>query len=302
MTRTALILGPSGKIGTHMADALWNAGWRIRPFVRGTDMVAAAKGCDLIVNGLNPPNYHDWARIIPRTTAQVIAAAQSSGATVLIPGNVYNLGTEPGPWTTGTPHRPTTRKGRIRAEMEAAYRASGVRTIVLRAGNFIDPNRNADVLSLFVLRSVASGRVVHGGDPDARLAWAYLPDWARAATGLVEMADRLPRFADIPFAGHTASVRDIANAVAQVTGRATRLSAFPWWMMRLASPVWELARELLEMRYLWTMAHSLDPAPLAALLPDLASTPLVKAIAASLPPEVHPDQPVRAGRLHVAAE
>ena len=38
--------------------------------------------------------------------------------------------------------------------------------------------------------------------------------------------------------------------------------------MRLAAPVWEMARELLEMRYLHNLPHSLDPAPLAAILPD----------------------------------
>ena len=126
MTGTVLILGPSGKIGSHAARAFDAAGWEVRRYRRGTDMTSAAQGVDVIVNGLNPPNYHDWARQIPAITAQVIAAARASGATVIVPGNVYVYGTAPGPWSETTAYAATTRKGRIRTEMERAYRDSGL--------------------------------------------------------------------------------------------------------------------------------------------------------------------------------
>ena len=74
MTQTALILGARGKIGRHFTTAFRAAGWQTRAFVRGTDMTQAARGCDVIVNGLNPPNYHDWARQLPAITAEVINA------------------------------------------------------------------------------------------------------------------------------------------------------------------------------------------------------------------------------------
>ena len=76
MTGTVLILGASGKIGQHAATAFSNAGWAVRKFNRKTDnMSKSAMGADVIVNGLNPPNYHNWAEIIPAITKQVIAAA-----------------------------------------------------------------------------------------------------------------------------------------------------------------------------------------------------------------------------------
>src|SRR5690554_4114169 len=130
MTGTVLVLGANGKIGHHAALAFQAAGWQVRRYARGSDMTAAAMGADVIVNGLNPPNYHNWARLIPQITAQVIAAARASGATVILPGNVYNFGAIGGVWSEDTPHRPVSRKGHIREEMEAAYRASGVQVIV----------------------------------------------------------------------------------------------------------------------------------------------------------------------------
>jgi NADPH:quinone reductase-like Zn-dependent oxidoreductase len=59
-TGTVLILGASGKIGHHASRAFAAAGWVVRHYDRASgDMVAAARGADVIVNGLNPPAYHN---------------------------------------------------------------------------------------------------------------------------------------------------------------------------------------------------------------------------------------------------
>ena len=198
MGGTVLILGGSGKIGRHAARAFAEAGWEVRRWTRGTDMVEAARGADVIVNGLNPPNYHNWADLIPKITAEVIAAARASGATVIVPGNVYVYGDQGGEWSETTPQRPVARKGRIRKEMEAAYRDAGVRTIILRAGNFIDPEGDDDMLKQVYLRAIRKGRLTAPGNPAVMQAYCYLPDWARAAAGLAERRAGLATFEDIP--------------------------------------------------------------------------------------------------------
>ncbi len=302
MTGTVLILGPSGKIGTHAARAFSAAGWTVRTYVRGTDMAAAAAGADVIVNGLNPPAYHDWARLIPAITAQVIAAAKASGATVIIPGNVYNFGASGGEWSERTPQRPNSRKGRIRAEMEQSYARSGVRTIILRAGNFIDPDHNGDVMTAFIMRDIRKGKLVHGGDPDARQAYCYLPDWARAAVALADMRHELATFEDVPFPGHTFTTNELGKALALALNRPVRVAGFPWALMRVLSPFWELARELLEMRYLWSTSHSLSGVKFDRLLPDFRATPLNQVMLAGLPPDLGPDQPVRPGSATVLTQ
>ncbi|MFN4099807.1 MAG: NAD-dependent epimerase/dehydratase family protein [Pararhodobacter sp.] len=276
MTQTVLILGARGRIGRHFAQAFRNAGWQVRPYTRGTDMNAAAQGCDVIVNGLNPPNYHDWARLLPAITSQVLDAAKASGATILFPGNVYVFGNQPGPWDENTPHRPVARKGRIRAEVEASYRAAaeeGVRTIILRAGDFIDPDGHDSLLDLVHLKSLKKGVVTTMGDPDAAHAWAWLPDMARAGVMLAEKRAELPAFSDVPFEGQTFSTREMLVALERLTGRKLKLAKFPWALLGLASPFWELARELREMRYLSDTPHRLSGAKLATLLPGFTTTP-----------------------------
>ncbi len=302
MTQTVLILGGSGKIGSHAAEAFWNAGWQVRHFNRKTDdMTQAAMGADVIVNGLNPPNYENWAVNIPAITQQIIAAAKASGATVIIPGNIYNFGNQPGELNENTAHRPNTVKGRIRVEMEAAYRAAGVQTIILRAGNFIDPRGNGDAMSLMLLREVKSGKVTAMADPDTMQTYAYVPDWARAAQMLADKRADLPTFADIPFPGHAFTTTQLRDVLAQATGRALKISRFPWWLMTMLSPVWNLAKELREMRYLFEMPHTIGGNLFAQLLPDFKPTPMDQVMQAGLPENVNPDQPVRTGQKPIVA-
>ncbi|MES2550772.1 MAG: epimerase [Pseudomonadota bacterium] len=285
MAKTALVLGASGGFGGQVAQALQGAGWTVRRYTRGTDMVAAATGADLIVNGLNPPAYHAWDKLIPQITAQVLAAGKASGATLLIPGNVYPYGIEPGPWNADTPHRPVSRKGRIRSEMEARYRAAadqGQRTILLRGGDFLLPEAPQMVMNRLILGEVAKGKVTTLGDPDALHAYAYLPDMARAAVALVALGQALPAYADIPFGGHAFTISDLAARISRLSGRPMRIKRFPRWIFTLASPVWELARELREMLYLYDHPHRLDAAPLRHWLPDWQDTDLDTVIARHL--------------------
>ena len=275
---TVLILGPSGKIGSHAAKAFSAAGWEVRKFKRGTDMTAAAQGVDVIVNGLNPPNYENWEENIPKITKQVIAAAKSSGATVIIPGNVYNFGNHPGVWDETTPQRATTKKGKIRIAMEKTYRDSGVQTIILRAGNFIDPVGTEDILRKVLAKSLSKGKLTSMGRNDVPQSYCYLPDWARAAVALAEKRDQLAKFEDVPFPGQTFTMEALRQAFEHKTGRAIRLTKFPWWVISLSSPVWNMARELREMRYLGDLGHQLSGQKLDRLLPGFTVTPLDDAI------------------------
>jgi nucleoside-diphosphate-sugar epimerase len=292
-----LILGASGLFGARAAEAFLAAGWKVRRYRRGTDMAAAAQGADVIVNALNPPMYHDWARQIPAITAQVITAARASGATVILPGNVYVYGVQPGPWGAETPHRPCSRKGAIRAAMEAEYRGSGLPVIILRAGDFLDAAASASVMNMVVMKGLARGRLTAIAVPDVPRAYACLPDMARAAVGLAERRADLPRFADIPFAGLTFTLNDWRAEVERQSGQVLRMKPFAWWQLGLLTPFWELARELREMRYLYETPHRLDPKPLAALLPDFRAAGLAQVVAAHLQArglklQVHPQRAV----------
>jgi len=55
-------------------------------------VAGAAAGARIIVHAVNPPNYRDWLGLALPMLENSIAAAKSSGARVVLPGNIYNYG------------------------------------------------------------------------------------------------------------------------------------------------------------------------------------------------------------------
>lgn len=304
MTGTVLILGATGRFGRHAAEAFWNAGWSVRTFDRNADdLMTAAAGADLIVNAWNP-RYPDWAREVPALTARVIAAARASGATVLIPGNVYGYGAgAPDTIAADTPKRAANLLGRIRNEMENAFRASGVPTIILRAGDYIDTEASDNWFDMVVTGKLFRDRVTAPGDPDTMHAWAFLPDFARAAVMLAERRDTLATFQEVLFPGYALTIRDMGSLVSRATGRRVTVRPFAWWLVYLAAPFWPMGRHLIEMRYLWNMPHRLGGSAFAELLPEFRPTEPLAAITAALREvDVDPYEAVTGRGFDVAAE
>ncbi|WHZ35058.1 NAD-dependent epimerase/dehydratase family protein [Sagittula sp. MA-2] len=294
MTGRVLILGASGRFGRNAAEAFWNAGWRVHLFDRtNDDLMLAAEGMDVIVHGWNPA-YTDWAAQTPGLTARVIAAAKASGATILVPGNVYVFGADaPAEFGPGVPHAATNPLGRVRIAMEESLRASGVQVIILRAGDFLDTEASGNWFDKQIAPSLRRGVLTWPGDPDADHAWAFLPDMARAAVQLADHRRDLPRVSDINFPGYTLTGWDLALACARALNRPVKLRRMSWLPLWLARPFWTMAAPLLEMRYLWSKPHRLTRDSFDTVLPDFQETPLDDAIARALAPVIGatPDRP-----------
>lgn len=296
--RTALVLGASGGIGGAVARALRDAGWTVRALKRGLGAEAehrdglhwlrgdaldpqavqrAAQGCSVIVHAVNPPGYRRWNEQVLPMLDNTIAAATARGATVVLPGTVYNFGPDVFPEPAeDAPQRPLTRKGAIRVEMERRLREGAARgrfqAIVLRAGDFFGPGAANNWFSQGL---VTPGRPVRKiqqpGSDGVGHQWAYLPDVAAAMAALIARRDTLPAFARFHFEGHwDADGRQMAAAIQRVVqrraGTTPRIGRFPWWAVRLAQPVVPLFRELAEMRYLWCEPLRLRQTRLAAEL------------------------------------
>ena len=283
MTNTVLILGGSGRFGRNATQSFKTAGWDVHQFDRQRDdLMTAARGIDVIVAAWNPA-YNLWASQVPALHASIRRAALTHDATVIIPGNVYLFGPDTSaPWGAESPHAATNPLGRIRIEMEAAYKREGVRTIVLRSGDFLDSQASGNWFDMIMIKGLAKGRLTYPGRTDIPHAWGYLPDVTRAAVMLAEKRETLERFSDIPFPGYTLSGQEIARHLSDVTGRKIATKPFHWWMLHLARPFLPLAKHLIEMRYLWNTPHSLDHRKFAQILPEFQHTPVDKALATAI--------------------
>ena len=311
--RKALVLGASGGIGGELARQLRDAGWSVHALQRGVaaegardgitwwrgdalnraDVARAAAGCAVIVHAVNPPGYRDWDRLVVPMVENTAAVAAALGATVVLPGTVYNYGPDAlaAPIGEDAPQRPLTRKGAIRVELERRLEIAsrqGARVIIVRAGDFFGPRPGNNWFSQGLVkpgRPVTS--IANPAAPGVGHQWAYLPDVARTIVALLARRDRLGAFERFHMAGHwDADGRQMAEAIQRVvarrSGRTPRIGATPWWLLRLAAPFVTTLRELQEMRYLWRQPVRLVNARLREVLGEEPHTPLDQAVEAAL--------------------
>jgi nucleoside-diphosphate-sugar epimerase len=303
MEKTVLILGPTGRLGSNAALAFEAAGWDVRLFDRAKDTLwDAAWGASVIVNGWNP-SYPYWAAQVPDQTAQVIEVAKASGATVIIPGNVYVFGAQ-GPERFGpdTPHLATNPLGRIRVDMEASYRASGVQTFVVRAGDFLDTQASGNWFDMIIAKPIPKGKISYPGRLDCPHAFTFLPDVAATMVALAENRHSLSLFEDVPVPSFALTGEELAQAISTLVGRTIVAKSMAWWPISIAKIAWPMGRSLLEMRYLWNKPHHIDATRHAALCGNVAMTPLHDALTQALNLDVHPNEAVRSSGHAVTAQ
>jgi nucleoside-diphosphate-sugar epimerase len=299
-----LVLGAAGGLGRAAALAFRSAGWSVASLVRGTSgsaiapgtelievdardgaaVIEAARRADVVLNALNVP-FTQWATAAMPLAETAIAAARENGATLVFPGNLYVYGAGlPAIVDETTPVRPTSRKGDIRAAIEARLHAAaedGTRVIILRSGDFFGAGAGS-YFDRLLIRDIASGRLTYPGPLDVVHEWAYLPDFAEALRRLVDARAALPPFAQFGFPGHAVTGREMVGAISRACGRGFNVSGMPWTMLRLLGYVVPIFRELSEVAYLWSTPHAIDGTRLAAAIGDIPFTPLDRAVSAAL--------------------
>jgi len=304
MSRIALVVGASGGVGGETARALLARGWQVRGLVcrfrpgldpridwregdamSGADVLAAAQGVSALVHAVNPPGYLEWNRRVLPMLENSIAAALANDARLALPGTIYNYDPAAIPVAhPDSPQAPGTRKGAIRRAMEARLEESGVRALILRAGDYYGPRPGNSWLSQGM---IAPGkpvtRITNPGARGVGHAWAYLPDVGETFARLLDREAELPRFARFHFAGHwDADGTAFPAAIAAAAGRRARQMRLPWALLPLVAPFNPTIRELIEMRPFWRHPLRLDNRELVAFLGEEPHTPLVESLRASL--------------------
>ena len=252
-------------------------------------VVKAAKGAALIVHAVNPPGYKNWDKLVLPMIDHTIAAARASGARILLPGTIYNYGPDAYPvLREDSPQHPTSRKGKIRVELERRLEATaqaGVCSLVLRLGDFFGPHLGNSWFSQGLVKPGRPVRsVTYPGKPGVGHDWTYLPDAGETFALLADREKELEPFARFQFAGHwdpdgTAMTSAIARAVGKPD---LKVKALPWWLLKLAAPFNETLRELGEMKGFWQAPVRLDNSKLTSFLGREPHTPLDQAVEANL--------------------
>ncbi|TYB48393.1 NAD-dependent epimerase/dehydratase family protein [Actinomadura chibensis] len=271
----------AGQVGGHLADRLAGQGHDVVVVTRsgsgpeGVERIAAdaadrarlteiAKNADALYNCVNP-QYHRWTQDWPPLAASFLAAAEATGAVLVILGNLYGYGPVDGPMTEDLPLAAPGVKGQVRAKMWrdalAAHEAGRIRTTELRPSDYYGP-RSTDQAYIgetrFVKPLLAGKRVPYFSDPSVPHAWTYLPDVAEALAiaGTDERAWGRPWH--VP-TGPAVSTLDVAKRLCEIADApAPRVFEVPRFIFNAAGLVNPMARELRETRYQFDKPYILD--------------------------------------------
>jgi nucleoside-diphosphate-sugar epimerase len=295
----------TGQVGSALAAHLASMGIAVRAVSRhrpaalagGTDWRAvdvtdpeaaadAAKGASVVYQCVNAP-YTQWPELFPPLQRGVLAAAERTGALLVVLENLYGYGPTGGrPMTEDLPLAATTVKGRTRAamtgELLAAAADGRVRVAIGRASDFFGPGvTQGSTLGERVFGNALAGRRADFiGDPDLPHTYSYVPDIAVGLATLGTDARAAGQVWHLPGPA-TVTTRALLDLVAGEVGHRVGVRSVPKLALRALGLVNPTIRELAEMSYEFDQPFVLDTSKYQAVFGP-AGTPLAAALAATV--------------------
>lgn len=282
MSQLHVVVG-AGPVGRQTALALARQGHEVLlvsrsgsgPDLPGVRRVAAdaadadrlaglATGAAALHNCVNPPSYGVWPTFWPPVAASFLAAAERTGATLVIASCLYGYGPVDGPMVEGMPDAAPGTKARIRAGMWAdalaAHEAGRITAVEVRGSDYMGPGvepANGHVAR--VAADALAGKAVRVmGRPDQPHSFTDVRDMGRALAAVAQRPETWGRVWHAP----TNAPRTQAEAIADVCRAAGRepvtVKGFPRWVLGVGGAVLPALRELRETEYQFTRPYVLD--------------------------------------------
>ncbi len=271
-----------GQVGQPLARILLERGFRVRMARRSAGAPAgievmsgdatgrnfcleAARGASTVYHCMNPPySARLWAEVVPKYIENLIAAAGSAGARLVVLESVYMLGQTGGrPMNEDTPMNPCSRKGEIRAReaerLFEAHRRGEVRATAGRASDFYGPGATLSHLGdQFWKPAIAGGRGRVLVDPGAVHTYHYVPDVAAGLATLGTAGDDAYGKPWMLPCSPAESMRALVARLSRYWDRDIGLTVMPRWAMKALGLVVPIIREVNEMMYQWDEPFILD--------------------------------------------
>lgn len=251
-----------------------------------TRLTEAVRGAAAVFSCAAPP-YPRWVGEWPPLAASLCAAAEATGAVLVMLGNLYGYGPVDGPMTEGLPLAATSAKGRVRAEVwEQArnlHEQGRIKAVEVRASDFFGPGvTDGGHLAGRVVPRLLRGKPVSTlGDPNAPHSWSYLPDVARALIEVAGQERAWGRAWHVP-TEPALSVRQMVDRLAAQAGTApVAVRGLPPAVLGVASLVSPLLRELKEIRYQFDRPFVVDSSAYEAEF-AVRATPLDEQVKATV--------------------
>ncbi len=269
------ILGAGGAIGNHLANALNSYTDRIRLVSRhpkkinpGDELLSAdllqpgevekaVKGSEIVYVTVGfPYSLKFWREHWRSFMENVTSACAGEGAKLVFFDNIYMY--DPGyldGMTEETPVRPSSEKGKIRAEVADKIMqqvATGkLKALIARSADFYGPGiKNTSVLTEMVINPLSEGKTATWmGSMNFKHSYTYTPDAGKATALLGNTDEAYDQVWHLPTAPDPMTGREWVKAFASELGVKPKSRTASKSMLRLLGIFIPVMKEMVEMIY-----------------------------------------------------
>ena len=266
------ILGINGNVGKLLAAELVQKGIKVRgvsrrPFLGNWEhiaadvmnleaLTAAVAGSEVVYLAIGLEYTikiwrRDWLILMQNT----IEACRRTNAKLIFIDNVYMYGKVEGAMTETTPMQPSSKKGKVRAEVAAlllkAFESKILRGCIARAADFYGPDCDKSGLNTTVFERFAAKKSAQWlGKADKKHSFTYVPDMAKALAilGTDDRADQSFVW-HLPTAAPALTGLEIMEKAGKIFNVPPKFSAIGDFMLAILGIFIPIMRELKEMSY-----------------------------------------------------
>lgn len=278
------ILGSGGPISIELAKALKNYTKDIRLVSRNPEKVnpedelmagdlldyavvdGAVKGSEIVYLTVGfPYRYKYWKKYWPKLVADVIKACKEHDSKLVFFDNVYMYDKNHlSPMTENTPINPSSKKGRVRAEISEMIMqevwTGALTALIARSADFYGPGiKNNSLLTETVFKPLSRGKKATWlGSAKYKHSFTYTPDSGKATALLGNTEDAYNQVWHLPTASNPFTGEEWINEIAAQLDKKAGCWSIPEWMVKTMGIFIPVMRESVEMMYQYDRDYVFD--------------------------------------------
>lgn len=297
------ILGSGGVIGTELARALPQYTKKIRLVSRNPEKVNdtdelfkadltrhrqvndAVTGSEIVYLTVGLPyKTKVWQQTWPLIMRNVINACIAHKAKLVFFDNIYMYEpTNLDPITEDLPHKPGSKKGKVRAEIVsmiwAAVEKEGLQALIARAADFYGPGtKDVSIIREIVFNPLSKGKKANWlGSKKYKHSFTYTPDAGKATALLGNSPEAYGETWHLPTAKEPFTGEEWVNAIAKELGIAPKMQVASKPIVSIMGLFNPIMKEVKEMLYQYDRDYVFNSDKFENKF-DLRPTPYVEGI------------------------
>lgn len=205
-----------------------------------------------------------WQAQWPPLMDAVLQACERHRAKLVFFDNMYLYDpTLIGQMTEDTPVRPSSLKGRVRAELAAkvleAHRSGRVEGLIARSADFYGPHNEKSMLVEMIVKNLRKGKAANWiARKDAVHSFTYTPDAAKATAFLGNTPAAYGQTWHLPTDPARLTMTQYTALIGRALGQKPAISVLPTWLLRPLGLFVPVLGEVHEMAYQYDRDYFFD--------------------------------------------